>query len=84
MPRYRARQVARRFRKWVWPAFSVLAGVAEVIRGLDYTSMSWPELLDRGLKALPFIAVGVIARSELFREPETGKKVDAEDKEKVE
>lgn len=70
-----------KIRRLLWPVAGILAGVAEVIRASgDITSFTWPELLDKGLKALPFVLIGLVGRSMLFAPPP----VDEKDEKKVE
>lgn len=58
----------RTIRRWAYPIAGILSGIAEVIRSdAGFYTLTWRELLDRGLKALPFVLFGLVARSMLLK-----------------
>lgn len=60
----------RLIRHWAYPVAGILAGVAEVLRqDPEFYTRSWSELAERGLKALPFVLFGLVARSMLLKDP---------------
>lgn len=69
-------------RRYVYLVAAVLAGVAEAIRNSgDITSFTWAELLDKSLKALPFVILGYATKKNFDVDPnrlqdseESGKK----------
>lgn len=57
-------------REWAFPVAGVLGSVAEIVSAQgDYTAMTWEEIAQRCLKALPFALMGFVARSMLLKEP---------------
>lgn len=59
-----------RLLSWLWPAVGVLCSVAEVIQSVpDYTNLTWADILQRSLKALPLAILGFIARAALLKNP---------------
>lgn len=58
-------------RRHAYLVAGILSGVAEIVRAdADFYTRSWSELADRGLKALPFVLLGLAARSMLSKDPE--------------
>ena len=67
-------KTVNKIRRILWPVAGVLAGIAEVIRASgDITSFTWQELLDKALKALPFVLIGLVGRSMLLAPPPVDK-----------
>lgn len=67
-------------KRWAYPIAGVLAGIAEVIRqDPEFYTRSWQELLDRGLKALPVVLFGLVARRMLFKKDDDDQKPAQQD-----
>lgn len=63
-------KLSKLIREWAFPVAGVLSSVAEIVSSQgDYTSMTWEDIMQRSLKALPFAVMGFVARSMLLKEP---------------
>jgi hypothetical protein len=60
----------RAIRRYVYLVAGLLAGVAEVVRNSgDITTLTWQEMLDKALKAVPFVLLGWVAKNNLDKTP---------------
>lgn len=65
----------QKLRRALYPIAGILVGVAEALQGAgDIFQLTWAELGMRALRALPFAAMGWIARQNLLQKPPVDEK----------